>query len=79
MLVGKGSISLTKKRVVKDATWHFLERLFVVRMHISGGTILVDRLDVLDWFHALKEKGAVLDAVHCKQCFSPRSSGTQGR
>ena len=63
---------------MKDAAWHFLERLFVVRMHPSGGFIVVKRLDVLDWFHALKEKGVVLDAVHCKQCFSPCSSRAQG-
>ncbi len=79
MVVGKGSTSSTERRIVKDAAWHFLEKLFAVRMDTSGGAIAVERLDVLDWFHALKEKGIVLNAVHCKHCFSPRSSRTQGR
>jgi len=48
-------------------------------MATSGGAIVVKRLDVLDWFHALKRKGIVLNAVHCKQCFSPCSSRAQGR
>ncbi len=77
--MGKGSTSFTERRIVKDAAWHFLEKLFVVRMDTAGGAIVVKRSDVLTWFHALKEKGIVLDAVHCKKCFSPRSSRTQGR
>jgi len=77
--VGKGSVCLTERRTVKDAAWHCLEKLFVVRMATSGGAIVVKRLDVLDWFHALKRKGIVLNAVHCKQCFSPCSIRAQGR
>lgn len=77
--MGKGSTASKEKRVVKNAAWHFLEKLFVVRMDTPGGAIVVKRSNVLTWFHALKEKGVVLDAVHCKQCFSPRSSLTQGR
>ena len=64
---------------MKDAAWHFLEKLFAVSMHTSGGAIIVRRLDVLDWFYALKSKRIVLNAVHCKECFSPCSHQTQGR
>ncbi len=77
--MGKGSTSLTERRIVKDAAWHFLEKLFVVRMDTAGGAIVVKRSNVLTWFNALKGKRVVLDAVHCNQCFSPCSSQTQGR
>ncbi|KAL0027552.1 hypothetical protein WJX77_010406 [Trebouxia sp. C0004] len=44
VVVGKGSTSLTERQIVKKAAWHFLEKLFVVRMDSSGGAIVVKRV-----------------------------------
>ena len=75
--VGKGANSVTERRTVKDAAWHFLEKLFSVRMDAHNGAIVVNRSDVLDWFSALNEKQVVLNAVHCKECFNAGAATVQ--